>query len=37
MGQSGQRYFNKHFAPDVLADELFEHFKEVISRREKTT
>jgi glycosyltransferase involved in cell wall biosynthesis len=36
MGQSGRRYFDRHFAPDALADELVEHFKEVISEREKT-
>ena len=37
MGQSGRRYFDRHFAPDALADELVEHFKEVVSGREKTT
>jgi glycosyltransferase involved in cell wall biosynthesis len=36
MGQSGRRYFERHFAPDALADELVEHFKEVISTQEKT-
>ncbi len=36
MGQRGRRYFDRHFAPDVLADELIEHFMEVISGREKT-
>lgn len=35
MGQSGRRYFETNFAPDALADELVEHFKEVISGREK--
>ncbi len=35
MSQSGLRYFDRHFSPDALADELVEHFKEVISRREK--
>jgi glycosyltransferase involved in cell wall biosynthesis len=35
MGQNGRRYFDKYFASDVLADELVEHFKEVISGREK--
>lgn len=36
MGQSGRRYFDRYFAPDVLADELVEHFNEMISGREKT-
>lgn len=36
MGQSGRMYFDRHFAPDALADELVKHFKEVISEREKT-
>ena len=35
MGQNGQRYFNKYFAPDALADELVEHFTELVSGREK--
>jgi len=35
MGQNGRTYFDKNFAPDALADELVEHFKEVILRREK--
>lgn len=35
MVQSGRRYFDRYFAPDALADELVEHFKEVISGREK--
>jgi glycosyltransferase involved in cell wall biosynthesis len=34
MGQNGRRYFERHFAPDTLADELVEHFGEVISRSE---
>jgi glycosyltransferase involved in cell wall biosynthesis len=37
MGQSGRRYFDRHFSPDALVDELVEHFKEVVSGREKTT
>jgi glycosyltransferase involved in cell wall biosynthesis len=36
MGQNGRRYFERHFTPDALADELVEHFKEVISEQEKT-
>jgi glycosyltransferase involved in cell wall biosynthesis len=36
MGQNGRMYFDKHFAPDALTDELVKHFKEVISEREKT-
>lgn len=36
MGQNGRMYFDRHFAPDALADELVKHFKEVISEREKT-
>jgi glycosyltransferase involved in cell wall biosynthesis len=36
MGQSGRRYFDRHFAPVALVDELVEHFKDVISGREKT-
>lgn len=35
MGQNGQRYFDRHFAPDTLADELVEHFKELVARKEK--
>lgn len=37
MGQNGRRYFERHFAPDALADELVEHFKEAISAQEKKT
>ncbi len=36
MGQNGRSYFERHFAPDALADELVEHFKEVISAQGKT-
>ncbi len=32
MGESGRRYFDEHFSPETLADELVEHFKEVVSR-----
>jgi glycosyltransferase involved in cell wall biosynthesis len=35
MGQRGRRYFDRHFAPDVLSDELVEHFKEVIFKSEQ--
>jgi glycosyltransferase involved in cell wall biosynthesis len=35
MGQSGRRYFERYFAAEALADELVEHFKEVISGQEK--
>lgn len=35
MGQNGRKYFDTFFAPDALADELVEHFKEVISGQEK--
>lgn len=35
MGQRGWKYFNKYFTADALADELVEHFKEVISGQEK--
>ena len=35
MGQNGRLYFNKHFSPDILVDELIEHFKEIIGEKEK--
>ena len=31
MGESGRRYFDVHFAPDFLADQLIEHFRQTIS------
>ena len=34
MGLSGRRYFDEHFSPSKLTDELVEHFKEIISRSE---
>lgn len=35
MGQKARTYFDKHFAPEVLADELVEHFKETLCRRKR--
>ena len=35
MGQRGREYFDRHFAPDVLSDELVQHFKDVVFRREQ--
>jgi glycosyltransferase involved in cell wall biosynthesis len=34
MGLSGRQYFDEHFSPSKLTDELVEHFKEIISRSE---
>lgn len=30
LGQNGRRYFDRHFAPDVLTDELIKHFRELV-------
>ncbi len=35
MGRNGRSYFDRHFAPDALADKLVEHFESVISKEEK--
>lgn len=35
MGLNGRRYFEKHFAPDALVDELVQHFKDLVARKEK--
>jgi glycosyltransferase involved in cell wall biosynthesis len=35
MGRRGRLYFETHFAPDALADQLVKHFRDVISGREK--
>lgn len=35
MGLRGREYFDRHFDPDTLADQLVEHFKELVSRTEK--
>lgn len=35
MGENGRTYFDKHFAPDLLADQLVGHFKELVARKEK--
>jgi glycosyltransferase involved in cell wall biosynthesis len=30
LGQNGRHYFDRHFAPDVLTDELIKHFRELV-------
>lgn len=35
MGENGRAYFNKHFAPEPLADQLVGHFKELVAQKEK--
>ena len=35
LGRNGRRYFDQHFSPDSLADELLEHFRELVARKEK--
>ena len=30
LGRNGRRYFDRHFAPDVLTDELIKHFRELV-------
>jgi hypothetical protein len=35
MGMRGRRYFEQQFEPEALADQLVEHFKELVSGWEK--
>ncbi len=35
MAESGRRYFDAHFAPNLLADELIEHFRKILAVGDK--